>query len=161
MASFSYYPYENMQLAKINSFASTPLTTAANMNSMLPGHRKVLIFTKDADKSQRNGRGCMTASMQNRALIYHVCFLHSLNWSWSYFGQNLLLHWGQSSSCVSQQTHKTHSTEQPGSITLWFIRAENTHFYCFFIFLTSTDLPVPLLVHSTYLQHTLVWDRDP
>lgn len=34
---------EKMQLVKINLFVSTPFTTVANMNSMLPGHRKMLI----------------------------------------------------------------------------------------------------------------------
>lgn len=133
---------EKMQLVKINLFASTPFTTVANMNSMLPGHRKMLIFSKDADKPQRNGRGCITASMQNRVLIYHL-FVFYTNWigCGPICGQNLLLHRRQSSSCVSQQTHETHSTGQPGSITPWFVRAENTSFYCFLVFLTSADLP--------------------
>lgn len=78
MCLISYRKLEKMQLVKINLFASTPFTTAANRNSMLPGHG-------NADNPRGMGEAALLPVHKTRVLIYHFFhFLYKVNWLWPY-----------------------------------------------------------------------------
>lgn len=121
---------EKTQLVKINLFATPAFTTAANKNSMLPGHEKMLI----------NPRGMGDAALllicKTRVLIYHLfCFLHEVNGLWPYLRPKI---------CCSTEGNWVpvclRLTQKNSQIQLlWFLRAENTCLYYFPVFLTSAD----------------------
>lgn len=133
---------EKMQLVKINPCASRHSPQLLIRIPWSQDTERCWFPAKMLINPRGMGEAALLPVCKNRVPICHLFgfYINSVGCG-PICGQNLPLRRRQSSSCVSQQTHQTHSTQQPGSITLWFVTAGNTGFYCFLIFQTSTDLP--------------------